>query len=75
MTNYFIFSKIQLKERSDVEAKLGKQFFPGTVVVRGKTQRFTQLVSDLSKVIYTDYKVVTQTDDLKSVKYTRPYSR
>lgn len=72
---YFIFSKTQLKERTEIEAKLGKQFYAGTVVVRGKSQRYTQLVSNLDDLRYSDYKIITQTENLKSVKYTRPYSQ
>lgn len=72
---YFIFSKTQLKERTEVEAKLGKQFYAGTVIVRGKSQRYTQLVSDLNELRYTDYKIITQTENLDLVKYTKPYSQ
>ena len=71
---YFIFSKTQLKERTEVEARLGKQFYAGKVIVRGKSQRYTQLVSNLEDVRYSDYKIITQTEDLNSIKYTRPYS-
>ncbi len=72
---YFIFSKTQLKERMAIEAKLGKRFYAGSVIVRGKPQSFTQLVNDLNEVRYTDYKIIAQTDDLNSLKFTRPYSK
>lgn len=72
---YFIFSKAQLKERTEVEAKLGKKFYAGTVIVRGKSQRYTQLVTDLNDIRYTDYKIILQTDNINQVKYTRPYSQ
>ena len=72
---YFIYSKNQFKDRNDIERNIGRKFYAGTIIVKGKPVRFTQIVYDLSLVRYTDYKVVYQTnEDLDSLKYNMPYA-
>ena len=71
---YFIYSKEQFRERTEVEARLGRKFHVGTVIVRGQHKNYTQLVSNLDSIRYSDYKIVEKTNDLKSVKYNKPYA-
>lgn len=70
---YFIYSREQFKERTTVEANLGRKFYAGTLIVRGKPKQFTQMVSNLKEVRYPDYKIIAHAD-ADTVNYTRPYA-
>ena len=70
---YFQFSQEQLTLKKEHEKKVGKQYFPGTVVIRGKSHVFTEITNtDTSK--YSDAKLLTQ-GYLKDIIYTKPYSK
>lgn len=70
-TKYFLFSSQQLEDRKRMEEKLGKRFVAGSVVVNGARKSFTELSSNPTSR-YSDAKIVLQTDDIKSIKYTMP---
>ena len=74
MSNYFIYSKAQFKERSDIEAKLNRKFYAGSLILKGRTHKFTQITKNLNSVRYSDYKIIATVEDLNSVKYTNPYA-
>lgn len=56
---YFLYSEQQYKQRKEIEAKLGRVFSPGTVVVGGRRQYYTEL-SKKNTNRYPDCKVVAE---------------
>ena len=70
---YFIYSSSQLKERTDIEKRIGSKFIPGTVVVGATKQQFTEL-SDTGNSRYSDAKIVTE-GDIDKMNYTNISSR
>lgn len=70
-TKYFIYSESQLKFRKEVELKMGRKFKVGHVIINGVRKPFTELSSS-PKSIYSDAKIVAQTDNIDLIKYTLP---
>lgn len=69
-TKYFIYSSEQLKLRKSVEAKMGKTFKCGTVIVNGTRKLFTELsTKPISR--FSDAIIVAQGDPTL-MKYTLP---
>jgi len=68
---FFLFSKEQLKLRQDLEAKIGRKYKAGEIIIQGKTKMFTE-ISDTPTNPYQDAKVVAKgyTDEFR---YTEPY--
>lgn len=66
---YFIFSQKQYNERVDAENKLGKQYIPGKVMVRGAYKDFTEISTSPSNSRYADGKLITEgyLDELKYI--------
>lgn len=64
---YFFFSNKQLSFFRDQEAKMGKVFKPGQVIVKGSTKPFTEMTSNDTLSRFPDAKLVIsgETDDLK----------
>lgn len=56
---YFLYSEQQLAERNRIESKSSRVFTPGTVIVNGKRQLFTEM-SKSSKNRYPDCKIVAE---------------
>ena len=69
-TKYFIYSSEQLKLRKSVEAKMGKIFKCGTVIVNGTRKPFTEL-SPRPTSRFSDAIIVAQGDPTL-MKYTLP---
>ena len=69
-TKYFIYSSEQLKLRKSVEAKMGKTFKCGTVIVNGTRKPFTEL-STRPTSRFSDAIIVAQGDPTL-MKYTLP---
>lgn len=67
---YFLYSSEQLKFRKDVEAKMGKKFRVGHVIVNGVRKPFTEL-SSTPKSRYPDAKIVAEGDPTL-MRYTLP---
>ena len=57
---YFIFSQKQYNERVDAKNKLGKQYIPGKVMVRGAYKDFTEISTSPSNSRYADGKLVAE---------------
>lgn len=57
---YFLYSDEQLKEKTEILAKTGKTFTPGTVVVNGTRQKFTQLSDKPTLGRFIDTKIVAE---------------
>lgn len=67
---YFLYSEQQYKDRLEIERKMSRVFTPGTVIISGRKQRFTEL-SKSSSNRYPDCKVVAQGYKSKMM-YTLP---
>ena len=70
---YFIYSKEQFKHRTEIENKIGKKFYAGTLIVHGRPKKFTQIVTNIDNVRYPDFKIIAHTD-IHAAKYTEPYA-
>ena len=69
---YFLYSSTQMKFRKETEAKMGRKFTPGHVLVNGSRYPFTEISSNgPEKSRYSDSKSVYYGDPTK-VKYTLP---
>ena len=68
---YFLYSEAQIKEKNQVLAKSSKEFIPGTVVVNGRRQKYTQLSDSPSMPRYIDTKLITS-GELEAITYTKP---
>ena len=66
---YFIYSPSQMKIRRDIERKLGRNLVLGTVIVKGEQKQYTEIVSDLQNVRYSDAEIVTY-GDIREIVYT-----
>lgn len=56
---YFMYSVAQHKLREETEAKMGKVFIPGEVLINGQWKKFTQL-SVSPNSVYSDAVIVTK---------------
>lgn len=70
---YFIYSKEELKQRTEIEAKLGKKFIIGTLIDHGKPKQYTQKVASLDNIRYSDYRIIAYLD-INTAKFTDPYA-
>ena len=67
---YFLYSSEQLKFRTQIEAKMGKVFKVGHVIVNGVRKPFTELSSAPSSR-YSDAKIQAEGEE-HSFRYTLP---
>lgn len=72
-TKYFIYSSEQLKFRREIEAKMGKRFTVGHVIVDGIKKPFTEL-SPVPTSRFADARVVAEGDPTL-MRYTLPEGR
>lgn len=70
---YFLYSETQQKERTTIEARINRIFVPGTVIVRGKPQKYTELSRKPTNT-YSDTVIVTS-GYLASMNYTKITSK
>ncbi len=68
---YFIYSATQYKLKVELEAKLGKKYVPGTVLVRGTPKQYTELTDNPNSIQFPDSEVVWA-GDIRQAKYTEP---
>jgi hypothetical protein len=64
----FIFSKEQMKRKKEIEGKNAKF---GTVVVKGSSKTYTEIVRKLNPSLPSDYQIVTS-GDIRKIKYFPP---
>lgn len=57
-TVYFLYSDEQIEEKNQILIKTGKKFVPGTVVVDGKRQKFSQIHSSSTMPRFVDTRIV-----------------
>ena len=67
---YFIYSSEQMAFQKKMEEKVGKTYYVGTVIYRGKRVSFTEM-SKTGNSTYSDAKIVAEGDYTK-MKYTLP---
>lgn len=70
---YFLYSEIQHKERTNIEAKINKIFIPGTVYIHGKANKYTELSKNPTNN-YIDTKIVAE-GYLSTMRYTKITSK
>ena len=58
---YFLYSAAQLKDRTNIEKQIGKQFVPGSVVVGSRSRQYTEL-SRTGVSRYSDVVIVAEGD-------------
>lgn len=56
---YFLYSEYQHKERIKIEASINRIFTPGTVIVRGKPELYTEM-SIKPKNTFIDCKIIAE---------------
>lgn len=66
---YFIFSSEQMKMKIEVEAKIGRKYKPGTVLVRGGYKQFTDILDTPTSLRYPD-AILVASGKLSEMRYT-----
>lgn len=66
---YFLYSAAQLKDRTNIEKQIGKQFVPGSVVVGSRSRQYTEL-SSTGVSRYSDAVIVAE-GDVSQMSYTK----
>ena len=66
---YFVFSRTQYNTQKEISRKLGKNFVPNKVFLKGQAFEFTEILKDPNKSRYSDVKVIGF-GDIKKMKYT-----
>jgi len=64
----FIFSKEQMNKKKEIEGKNAKF---GTVVVKGSSKVYTEIVRKINSNLPSDYEIVTS-GDIRKIKYFPP---
>lgn len=64
----FIFSKEQMKRKKEIEGKNAKF---GTVIVKGSSKPYTEIVRKLNPNLPSDYEIVIS-GDIRKIKYFPP---
>lgn len=67
---FFIFSLTQFKMRKDVEARLGREYKPGEVLVNGTYKQYTEIVNDPKEARFPD-AVIIASGDIRFIKYKK----
>lgn len=66
---YFLYSATQLRDRTEIEKQIGKQFVPGSVVVGSRSRQYTEL-SNTGASRYSDAVIVAE-GDVSQMSYTK----
>ena len=64
----FIFSKEQMKRKKEIEGKNAKF---GTVIVKGSSKIYTEIVRSINPSLPSDYEIITS-GDIRKIKYFPP---
>ena len=67
----FVYSREQKKDKEKIFAKINKVYTPGSVIVKGRTKPFTDIVLDINKFAYSDAQLVVS-GDIRQIKYVAP---
>lgn len=64
----FIFSKEQMKRKKEIEGKNAKF---GTVIVKGSSKPYTEIIRSINPNLPSDYEIITS-GDIRKIKYFPP---
>ena len=64
----FIFSKEQMDKKKKIEGKNAKF---GTVIVRGSSKVYTEIIRRITPSLPSDYEIITS-GDIRKIKYFPP---
>ena len=64
----FIFSKEQMKRKKEIEGKNAKF---GTVIVKGSSKIYTEIVRNINSSLPSDYEIIIS-GDIRKIKYFPP---
>ena len=64
----FIFSKEQMNRKKEIEGKKAKF---GTVIVKGSSKIYTEIVRKITPSLPSDYEIVIS-GDIRKIKYFPP---
>lgn len=67
---YFLFSSQQMKMKVEVEAKIGRKYKPGTVLVNGAYKQFTEISDTPNNIRFPD-SIVVASGDLSQMRYIK----
>lgn len=67
---YFLFSKDQMDFRKRMDAKVGKTYRPGYVIVGGRRKNITE-INSTGRSNYTDVQLIAEGDE-NSFDYQKP---
>lgn len=73
MVKYFMYSREQHNIRQQIEKDIGRSFYPGTVIVRGRQKLFTEMISNPKLSRFTDAELVAE-GEITEMTYTMPKS-
>lgn len=65
---YFYFSSEQAARKKEIQAKLGREYKPGLVLVSGKYKQFTEVLNDPDSSRFPD-AILVASGFLKKMKY------
>ncbi|MCK9198087.1 MAG: hypothetical protein M0P49_00620 [Bacilli bacterium] len=68
---YFMYSREQLRVKKAIEAKIGRTFIPGTVIVNGSKKQYTEMSTSPNATRFYD-SVVVMNGDIRGIVYTDP---
>lgn len=67
---YFLFSSQQMKMKVEIEAKIGKKYRPGTVLVNGNYKQFTEISDTPNSTRFPD-SIIVASGVLSEMRYTK----
>lgn len=67
---YFIFSSSQMKDKIEIEKKIGRKYQPGTVLTKGSYKQFTDIIKEPTHKRYSDAIIVAY-GDINTMKYRK----
>ena len=67
---YFLFSSQQMKMKMEVEAKIGRRYKPGTVLVKGRYKQFTDILDTPTSIRFPD-SILVASGKLSEMTYVK----
>ncbi len=68
---FFMFSAEQLRLKKSIEAKIGRLFTPGTVIVNGSKKQYTEMCTNPNTNRFSDSTIIIA-GDIRKITYTEP---
>lgn len=67
---YFLFSSQQMKMKVEIEAKIGRKYKPGTVLVNGTYKQFTEISDTPNSTRFPD-SIIVASGKLSEMRYVK----